>query len=493
MKRVLILVRLSLLFTAFTLLDVVNQQMWRLPEDNSCRCQLTLGDSFSLPVFFPPVIAQSFTLPVPAPGVEEASRAEAGGKSRHLDTTVDPLLTKNSTVAVDRQAYVSTKLSAVTSRIAVAQARTAKVRHDVESEREIETAAINLQIATRNRHRYADGESQLERTSLENQVQLARDRQLQLKERVVWSESLANGGLISQAALEIDVSAVKGSELELKAAQDKQTVFETFDRESKQTQLEADVLFAQAELNSLQHNAASKSQELQSNYLAVKRNQDNLQTRLKELSSATVIDQPPLPFDPVHRSSLAKDVELAHSAMLRAEQELATAKQRAETASLTSQRLLEVQQLRFQAFLKSRQSGTMHELSSRIRMISEQLASDEQELTWSRRVIRKGYITQAEMRSAELSVNRRKAELAKLKRQENILAEHTLGLDEFELKAKLSHASKDLKRQQRLTDAQIEELTVIAEAKRHAWKIRQEELTVVDRRQQDTVADAGSK
>jgi hypothetical protein len=324
-------------------------------------------------------------------------------------------------------------------------------------------------------------------------VRLARDRQLQLKERVVWSESLANGGLISQAALEIDVSAVKGGELELKAAEDRQTVFETFDRESRRTQLEADVLFAQAELDSLQHNAASKSQELQSNYLAIKRNQDNLQARVKELNSVTVIDQAPLPFDPSHRSSLAKDVELAHSAMLHAEQKLVTAKQRAETATLTSQRLLEVQQLRFEAFLKSRQSGTMHELSSQIRMISEQLASDEQELTWSRRVIRKGYITQAEMRSAELMVNRRKAELAKLKREENILAEHTLGLDEFQLKAKLSHASKDLKRQQRLTDAQIEELTVIAEAKRQAWKIRQGALAVVDRRQQDKVADAGGK
>lgn len=493
MKRVLILVRLSLLFTAFTLLDVAHQQVWRLPENNSCLYQLALDDSLSVPVFFAPVIAQSLTLPGSARAVEETSRVKADAKSRDVEPTVDPLLTKHSTVTVDRQAYVSTKLSAVTSRISVAQARTAKVRHDVESEREIETAAINLQIATRNRDRYADGESQLERTSLENKVRLARDRQLQLKERVVWSESLANGGLISQAALEIDVSAVKGGELELKAAEDRQTVFETFDRESRQTQLEADVLFAQAELNSLQHNAASKSQELQSNYLATKRNQDNLQARVKELNSGTVIDQAPLPFDPSHRSSLAKDVALAHSAMLHAEQQLVTAKQRAETATLTSQRLLEVQQLRFQAFLKSRQSGTMHELSSQIRMISEQLASDEQELTWSRRVIRKGYITQAEMRSAELMVNRRKAELAKLKRQENILAEHTLGLDEFELKAKLSHASKDLKRQQRLTDAQIEELTVIAEAKRHAWEIREEELALVDRRKQDKVADAGGK
>ena len=493
MKRVLILVRLSLLFAAFTLLDVVHQQVWRLPEDNSCLCPLALGASFSLPVFSPEVIAQNFTFPVHTPEVGKASGAKADAKNRDVDTTVNSLLAKNSAVTVDRQVHVSTRWSAVTSRIAVAQARTAKVRHDVESERKIETAALNLQIATRNRDRYTDGESQLERTSLENQLQLAQDRQLQLKERIVWSESLANGGLISQASLEIDVSAVKGSELELKAAEDRLTVFETFDRERRQTQLEADVLFAQAELESLQHNAASKSQELQSNYLAVKRNLDTLQTRVEQLNLATVIDRAPLPFDPVHRSGLAKDVELAHSAMLRAEQELTAGKRRAETASLTGQRLLAVQQLRFQAFQRSRQSGSMHELSTQIRMISEKLASDEQQLTWSRRVIRKGYIPQAEMRSAELTVNKSKAELANLRRQENILAKHTLGLDEFELKAKLSHASRELNRQQRLTDAQIEELTVIAEARRHAWKIRQEELAVVDRQQQDTVADAGGK
>lgn len=425
--------------------------------------------------------------------VAEIAEPKPREAARDIDKLDHSLVNEAAESTFEWQEYFSLRLSEADSQIAVAQARTATVRHDVESEREIEAAAMNLQIATRNRDRYADGESQLERTSLKTRVQLAKDRQRQLKERVVWSESLANGGLISQAALEIDVSAVKGSELELKAAEDRQTVFETFDRESRQTQLEADVLFARTELDSLQQNAAIESQELQSNYLAVKRNQEHLRTRVRELTSATLIDQAPLPFDPAHRSSLAKDVELAHAAMLRAEQELAAAKLRAQTATLTSRRLLEVQQLRFQAFLKSRQSGTMHELASQIRLISEQLASDEQELTWARRVIRKGYITQAELRSAELTVNRRKAELARLKRQENILAEHTLGLDEFELKEKLSHASKDLKRQQRLTDAHIEELTVIAKAKRHTWKIRQEELAVVDRRQQDKVADAGGQ
>ena len=58
----------------------------------------------------------------------------------------------------------------VKSRIAVAQGRTAIVEHNVEVERTIELAELKLQIATRNRDRYAEGESQRERVLLENDV-----------------------------------------------------------------------------------------------------------------------------------------------------------------------------------------------------------------------------------------------------------------------------------------------------------------------------------
>ena len=109
----------------------------------------------------------------------------------------------------DWQEDFASRLSMVNSRIAVAQAGTAIVRYKVESERRIELAELSLQIATRNRNRYAEGESQRERALLENQVRLTRDGHQQLEERLAWSESLANGGLISQATLEIDDSAVQ--------------------------------------------------------------------------------------------------------------------------------------------------------------------------------------------------------------------------------------------------------------------------------------------
>jgi hypothetical protein len=493
MKRVLILVRLSLLLAALTLMDVVHQQAGRLLI-NSCRPDQSAPPLvFSLPLSCPTVLSQDFIFPAETPVGSETPATESDGKDEDSDTPLSSVLANHSDVTVDRQVHVSTRLSAVNSQIAVATAQTAKVRHDVEAERKIATAQLHLQIATRNQNRYSDGESQLERTSLENQVQLARDKQSQLKERLTWSESLANGGLISQASLEIDVSAVKGSELELKAAEDRLAVFETFDLQRTQTQLETDVLFAQTEVESLQQTAASESQQLQSNYLAAKRDLDTLQDRVDQLNSATIVDPVPPRFDPIKRSGVAKDVELARAAMLHAERQLAAEKQRGEKASHTGQRLLEVQKLQYQAFLQSRESGTMHDLTSQIRMISEKLASAEQQLTWSRRVIRKGYITQAELRSAELTVNRRKAELTKVKRQETILAEHTLGRDEFELKTKLSHASKEVHRQQKLTEVHIKELQVIAEARRHIWEIRQEELAFVDRQQQDTVADASGK
>ncbi len=410
---------------------------------------------------------------------ERNINVEAGSIDKPLDLPV----TDTAEVSFDWQANITTRLSVVNSRIAVAKVETAKVRHDVESERKIELAELKLQISTRNQDRYAKGESQRERASLKDQLQLARERHRQLEERLTWSESLANGGLISQTALEIDVSAVKGSESELRVAEDRLTVFETIDLERYQTKLEADVLSARTELELLQLDATSGSKELESNYVTAKLDLESAQTYVAELNNAWPDDSGPVDISPRAFSGLTKDVELARSAMLRAEQELVATKKQVDATALNSRQLQKVQELQLEAFLKARHSETLHELSSKIRVISEGLAADEQQLSWARRVVRKGYITATELRSAELAVNKRKAELTNCRQQKNILSEHTLKRDKFELTAKLRHASNELVRQERLAGARIAEVKITANAKRQAWEILRQSLEKADSRQ----------
>ena len=399
------------------------------------------------------------------------------------DTAPDIPLTDTAEAPFDWRTHVTARLSVVDSRIALAQVGTAKVRHDVVSQRKIELVELKLQIATRNRERFVKGESQRERASLKNQLQLAQERHRQLEERLTWSESLANGGLISQTALEIDVSAVNGSKSELRVAEDRLTVFETIDLERYQTKLDADVVSARAEFEFLQLDATSGSKELESNYVTAKLDLESAQTYVAELNHAWPDDSGPVDISPRVFSGLTKDVELARSAMLRAEQELVATKKQVDAAALNSRQLQKVQELQLEAFLKARHSETLHELSSKIRVISEGLAADEQQLSWAHRVVRKGYITATELRSAELAVNKRKAELANLLQQKNILSEHTLKRDKFELTAKLRHASNELVRQKRLAGARIAEVKIIANAKRQAWEILRQNLEKADSRQ----------
>ncbi len=425
--------------------------------------------------------------PADPPTTETAPVENLSAQISHVESSPAP----TSEATFNWKEYFTSRLSIVKSRIAVAQGRAAIVRHNVEAERTIELAELKLQIATRNRNRYAEGESQRERVLLENQVQLARDRHRQLEERLAWSESLANGGLISQATLDIDDSAVKGSASELKAAEDRLTVFETIDRERNQTQLEAEVLSAQAELQLLQQNTKSRLQELQRNHAAAKRELDFLQAHVEDLAGRSTAEPESVPIEPAEVSRHVKDVEFARSAMQRAERELAEMKDQVDVASQHRRQLRKVQELQLEAFRKGRHSGTLHDLTSRIRIVSEKLAADQQQLTWSRRVIRKGYITPAELRSAEFAVDQREAELLNIRQQKNILSEHTLERDEFELKEKLRHASNELARRERLADARIQELTVVADAKREAWKIRHETFAMLRGERQDTVAEAG--
>lgn len=461
------------------------------------------GPPIALPSLTSESAAEESTDPLQAPPVSVSeARSESGEINDPRDSPraetspaqaadVETSTAQTSEVTFDWQEDFASRLSMVNSRIAVAQAGTAIVRYKVESERRIELAELSLQIATRNRNRYAEGESQRERALLENQVQLTRDGHQQLEERLAWSESLANGGLISQATLEIDDSAVKGSASELRVAEDRLTVFKTIELERSQTQLEARVLSAQAELELLKQNEKSKSQELQRNHVAAQHALDFMQARVEDLNGEFVAEVEPGPTGPVELSGLAKEVELARSAMLTAEQRLAAMKKQVNVASQNHRQLRKVLELQLEAFRKGRHAGALHELSSRIRTIAEGLASDQQQLTWSRRVIRKGYITDAELRSAELAVSKRKAELANVQQQKSILSEHTLKRDEFELKEKLRHASNELIRQERLATAQVKELNVTADAKRQAWEIRHETLAMLRGECQDAVAEAG--
>ena len=95
--------------------------------------------------------------------------------------------------------------------------------------------------------------------------------------------------------------------------------------------------------------------------------------------------------------------------------------------------------------------------------------------------------------SVELTVNRRKAEVENIRKQKSILSEHTLERDEFELTEKVRHSSNELERQKRFANAQIEELKVIADAKREIWEIHQEKLSHLNGQPNQAVAEAGGR
>ena len=391
----------------------------------------------------------------------------------------------------DWKEALDVELNLVAAQVALAKSASATVRHEIEMERQIEAAELQLQLAERDSNRYSEGESNRVRADLKNELQLARERHEQLEERLTWSERLANNGLISQASLEIDQASVVGSESELRAAEDRLQVFQTIERERNQVQLEADVTAAKSELVAVREQAKSKSHELR---VGLDQVRDALSLAAAEAEQ--VRETLPASWDANDVTSAAiadesDEIEAAHSAVIQAEQELDRLRQHRGIKVEHARQLSKVVQLKLESFIKGQESGTLHELSSRIRSISERLAADEQQLAWSKRVIRKGYITPPQLRSDELAVSRRKAELANVRRQKTILSEHTLDREEFELKAQLQHARNELDRQQRMSNAQISEYEAIAKARRQAWKIRRQRFAMLRGKSEQVFAATG--
>lgn len=131
-------------------------------------------------------------------------------------------------------------------------------------------------------------------------------------------------------------------------------------------------------------------------------------------------------------------VQNAEAAFIRSRENLAVVQNQAESDIDKAELVLEFAKLDLKKYLEGEYQNQLNEVESRITLAKEELQVAEEKLGWSEKLYEKEYISQTELQSDKLSVERRKLELE--------LSENSLSLLEgFEHPRNLAAKESDVK------------------------------------------------
>ena len=373
------------------------------------------------------------------------------------------------------EALHEAKLAEIEARISYAQARRSLIDHQFEQERKVEDAELTAESARQKRERYLQAESEKRRLALRDENQLAINRHEQVAERLKWSERLANEGLISQAQLELDKALAKGMESELRAADRRLRVFESCINPRLKIETESAVAAAEGRVEALKQLGAAAEIELQAEASLAKQAWGEAQRRAESLAAiATDKARSDRSRPKVSRAvwrAQTRVVEMARASLQRIEAETAVRKKSGDGTLMRRRRMVTAAELELDEFLKSTKPDRRRALLTTIRTISESLSKAEQQLDWSERVIRKGYITRSQLKTDELAVLQQQAKLRNAQRELAVLDAHTLRREEGMRRANLAVAKRELARRNPWIAALAREFSIIVEARRTALEL----------------------
>lgn len=333
--------------------------------------------------------------------------------------------------------------------VAYADARHELVVRRVANERRLIEAKLAVALAKVQQTRYRQVEAIQQRSALHDAIKLAKKRNEQAEERLHWSERLANKGLISQASLELDQAAAVRTAAELTTAEARLATFTNGGHTRRLRELATAIRVAQAKQQLIQTTMTAELKELEA----------------REHAAKDVVDEQ------VHVGSPETSLDLLQASLGRAKTELAAQEkfhdselERAESAIATARRkLAEINE--------SPAAQTINQQQHLIRTIGEALDAAQQQVAWSERVLRKGYLTPSEVQADRLRAMEKTIELKAAKLKLQLTEEFILPLTKAELEARVRLSERDRARIEQLRDAAISRATTIVHVRQRAYQL----------------------
>jgi hypothetical protein len=354
--------------------------------------------------------------------------------------------------------------------IAHAAARHQVVAKEVDQERAIAAAKLQLGLARLAQRRFLKAESVQHREALKDTIMLADKRHKQLQKKLQWSKQLANQGLISQASLELDQAAAKRTESELKVAREQLRVYEQTTYARRALERNSAVKAAEARLALLEREGLAALEHQQAREQASKSTKEVAARRVAELARERV--------ELVGERAANREaaVAAAKAALENAQAQRNAQREFHDTEVERADEQVETARLGLEEFQRGEMEQKLHEQRNAIRNISESLDAAQQQLGWSERVIRKGYITPAQLEKDRLIVAEKSVELKAARQQLQTLQAYTLKAAETELKAELVSSGLEKKRVERLRSAEIDRAAVVVRARQRIYELERSRL-----------------
>ena len=333
----------------------------------------------------------------------------------------------------------------------------------VNHERQLERGERRVELR---KLEHLEGEAARDRRRLEDEIFLAEKRHEQAVSRFQASEELANQGLISQASLELDSATVRRTLSDLDMAQEQLRVFQraTFPRRALELATAVKEAMAELELQRVTGEAAAetllqklkRAEQIAAKYTEQLRN-------LRKSSKGEAASRPA-----THEQGLLSDVDNAY--------EQATIEQAAQRTFhanqvLMAEKLAEAAALEVEEFEDGIAKQKLHEQKTAIRTASEALKAARQQLAWSERVTKKGYLTPAELESDRLTVIENDMALKAAQSELKFLREHLLARDERELRLEFDAARREIERARRLKEAALARARAVVAARKYAYQL----------------------
>ena len=336
----------------------------------------------------------------------------------------------------------------VDPRIAFANAKHETIKQRIAHKRRLSEVRFAVGLAKVAHKKYVEVDAVQQRSALEDAIVLAKKRNEQADERRRWSERLANKGLISQASLELDEAAAKRTAVELSNARDRLATFNKNGHTSRMRKLAAAVKAAQAKHDLIQTTMAGELSELHA----------------KERAAEATFGKA------VRQTNSGPGLDVLQAAVKRAESDLTGLAKFHNDELKRAEDAVDAARQRLAEFDRGEHAQGLDEQRNEIRTLTESLEAAQQQVAWSERVLRKGYVTLAELEQDRLATMEKTIAVKAAKLKLKLAEEKLLPLELAELKASVTLAEQEKRRVEALRKATIERATYVAQIQRQAYQ-----------------------
>ncbi|MHC4364315.1 MAG: efflux RND transporter periplasmic adaptor subunit [Planctomycetota bacterium] len=188
---------------------------------------------------------------------------------------------------------------------------------------------------------------------------------------------------------------------------------------------------------------------------------------LVELDSSRLLDE---------RIDQEIRVQNAEAAFIRARENLAVAKNQAESDIDRAELALEFAKLDLKKYVEGEYLNQHKEVESRITLAKEELEAAEEKLKWSRVLFEKEYISQRELQVDELSTHQKQLDLELAENNLNLLEDFTHPRNLAELESDVRQAEMAMERTRRKAKADVVQAEADLRAKQSEFKRQEDKL-----------------